>query len=830
MVQFLVALVIGKGVDSIKPPMHRAWTVMAYDVEVKCVRDGQLVYTSSPTVASIDVRTGKAKWSVNLTDGISSSAVDKSRLYLLSEGETSRTLSAIELTTGTRRTLVTLPKGVEDIACDNDRLYTLEGTTVQALDSGTGKEIWRKKLAEKPPIRILLDSITAKNGHLFVGIEGVGFHSIDGATGTVHWKENAEYGIYDPPYITERGVLTAYKKLRLLDFVTGKPIWSSSLDSFDAASQAGNILIGRDSGQLMGLDLDTGQPAWRGSKPDESFTRLEEFKHVTTHDPTGSVMTEKNSRRFDDPKTLFRISKTGHQEWSVTSEMDGEPEYWNDELMVCSDGDRLLGYVSGDCATIPNDEEGKRAMAKQLIADFESLDLHERNQIVKLAQFTTGPLIELYTNWALEKAKSGFDGINGRASFLYSMLTREGLILLDKMCGKGDTDALQAAIDKIGPKNEYRDGLTKILGDHGDASRSAPRFVAKLKESRATGNAPKDEGQMLEAVAKSDDPVAVKFMIEALNDPKAPRGWREAAFLHLAGTGGEAGVAAVRRARTKSGPMPTWQQTMLKNLDRRSVVTHGKDAKGRSWRLVKSGILGHSGDLFLQPKQGEKWGAPIFLDIYLGETFMRNKEPKKVRGVSTVKLIESEWLKFYPDDASIRKDSDGDGLTDLVERRLGINPNNADTDGDGLKDSIDPCPDAAPRTLGDTEKIVAACVEAHFFESDGWYRTPAVIAVEGVKPFQMSGYPGILLWDVAGTHSLHAVYGGGTNQIGIMAPRDFDDKGPEKPMIVYSTDRMTAETMISRYSGGLNGEGVYVKLKKVGDEWFVVDMQTRFVS
>ncbi len=40
-----------------------------------------------------------------------------------------------------------------------------------------------------------------------------------------------------------------------------------------------------------------------------------------------------------------------------------------------------------------------------------------------------------------------------------------------------------------------------------------------------------------------------------------------------------------------------------------------------------------------------------------------------------------------PDDGS--SDSDGDGLTDIDERRLGTNPLNEDTDGDGVKDNVD---------------------------------------------------------------------------------------------------------------------------------------------
>jgi len=44
----------------------------------------------------------------------------------------------------------------------------------------------------------------------------------------------------------------------------------------------------------------------------------------------------------------------------------------------------------------------------------------------------------------------------------------------------------------------------------------------------------------------------------------------------------------------------------------------------------------------------------------------------------------------------LTKDSDGDGLTDVVERRLGTNPESADTDMDGIADAIDPNPRYKP--------------------------------------------------------------------------------------------------------------------------------------
>ena len=50
--------------------------------------------------------------------------------------------------------------------------------------------------------------------------------------------------------------------------------------------------------------------------------------------------------------------------------------------------------------------------------------------------------------------------------------------------------------------------------------------------------------------------------------------------------------------------------------------------------------------------------------------------------------LEFEW-------ATLRRDSDGDGLTDLVEERLATDPHNRDTDGDGVPDARDSMPQVA---------------------------------------------------------------------------------------------------------------------------------------
>lgn len=59
-------------------------------------------------------------------------------------------------------------------------------------------------------------------------------------------------------------------------------------------------------------------------------------------------------------------------------------------------------------------------------------------------------------------------------------------------------------------------------------------------------------------------------------------------------------------------------------------------------------------------------------------------------GLSLKREERNLYLAFHLDE--LKRDSDADGLADLIERRLQMNANSPDTDGDGLADARDPLP------------------------------------------------------------------------------------------------------------------------------------------
>jgi hypothetical protein len=371
-----------------------------------------------------------------------------------------------------------------------------------------------------------------------------------------------------------------------------------------------------------------------------------------------------------------------------------------------------------------------------------------------------------------------------------------------------------------------RSVLSWILEALGE-KQSIPLFVKILQDDRMIqdnrscgGEYELVEGYILWALYESKDKRAVEFFLEQLYDPDAPPLYRRLAFTSLARTGGKKGLKAVLAFRDRKRTTAVLKHAGLEKLgtnimmgpkERYSwtttveLVDTREDAKGVLWGLISSGTLGSRKDLWITRRIGRRWSEPIFT----GSTFET--------------LADSDWFSNFVGNAKIAKDSDGDALTDLVERRLGTNPNLADTDGDGLKDSIDKNPLAAPRKFSDLERVLAAAFEG-VFRFVGWNEVPAIVTLpEGVEPMEFMGGARTVL--VRRAEEKHPEgWADAEDAVGVrfsIGPwsLELEKKGwkRQRLLVLWNKDRTQARLHVD-----VDHRGSSLHLRKFGDDWVVI--------
>ncbi len=147
---------------------------------------------------------------------------------------------------------------------------------------------------------------------------------------------------------------------------------------------------------------------------------------------------------------------------------------------------------------------------------------------------------------------------------------------------------------------------------------------------------------------------------------------------------------------------------------------------------------------------GRTWDPPLY-------TGLRVNQPYVARAVSDLPLLAGDRLQMEVEIAELdpstitfppvalapkrtakglyldipldllRKDTDGDGLTDLAEERLLTDPESRDTDGDGLEDAVDPLPAIPLRR--EAPSAMARALAA--FLGDTWKADRAAL-IEGI--------------------------------------------------------------------------------------------------
>jgi hypothetical protein len=147
---------------------------------------------------------------------------------------------------------------------------------------------------------------------------------------------------------------------------------------------------------------------------------------------------------------------------------------------------------------------------------------------------------------------------------------------------------------------------------------------------------------------------------------------------------------------------------------------------GRRLVLFRHGYLGSPDDLWVAEiaRDGRPAGPARFTGARLPPLELEDEAPargeaqtRRVRVTGdAVEVLDGAGRRLAAFSlAETARDSDGDGVPDVAERRLRLDPARADTDGDGLSDAEDPAPNARLRRPLNEQQEIAAAIFRQFF-------------------------------------------------------------------------------------------------------------------
>src|SRR5579871_4268030 len=173
--------------------------------------------------------------------------------------------------------------------------------------------------------------------------------------------------------------------------------------------------------------------------------------------------------------------------------------------------------------------------------------------------------------------------------------------------------------------------------------------------------------------------------------------------------------------------IPTHVNTPPEGFPNQVYLSRTQSTTGEWWAAFFCDYLGDYGDLwFVRSSDGKHWTHPTF-GLNLNARCSTGGWPAsptiRCQGAFMEIAWEEEYLslvhgvKSIPHHerlalADISRDSDGNGLTDLLKQEFRTNPRNPDTHGDGVPNNPNKNPAYRPHALTDEQGIFQAVVEA----------------------------------------------------------------------------------------------------------------------
>lgn len=759
------------------------------------------------------------------------------RLYVSTSAKEISHLICFDAVSGRRIwTLDRRGKG-EPIVFGGGKLFTsLHLGTLSAVDLETRSALWTTDLGDPYPQvgdGPSLQGLSYCHGCIATNFEGVTC-CLDAKSGRRLWKQDPSImnrgSLYSGAaqfYISDdRGVQARQPR-------TGRVLWQRQREqSVDAACVFGNRFVFLADGMVQAIGPNSGDTDWSLTVGPKNNTDTAEYLQ-----PVGQTLFVRGTRNE------AVVDEKGRTLWSGgTFEEIPAPCWTGDRSLVCFDGRSLIRYVHLSDPPLPASSKERRIFAASLVAKFDNLDEQAKKRLMRLGDDAFEPLLRAY----IRTASSISSQWNGENPWATPAKLEDLGNLLGEVSSRKRTRDLMSALAEVPKAGNSRAWLLDRLAKVGDLEAVAPVFLAILREPKSSNPEAKDRKRIaIGAIEQSHDPRAVQEMIRQLRDPNADEEIRKSAYYHLAATGGQEGLAAVlaeRHHRTLLKPLAERVEADLSSAKDNRLLAEKKDSHGRTWGLLKSGLLGSSEDLWLAEKVNGNWRHPRFTGLYKEREEDWREKPNTIEGKTAKELIAGAWFDALVGNSALDRTSTGGGLTDIERARLCIKLEGSGKYLDGVPDDVDPWPNVPVRPLTNAEQVLAAAFEAryHFAKS---YGVGIFKSVPGMAPFQMDGRGETTLWsDPQGLPcstpkgsrvtptDVGGLYGQGVELIG------FDDMDPvrRKPwqerLIRWNKNHTAATVVITGYIGQLAGDAYTVQLRRLGSHWLVVGMRLKYVS
>lgn len=830
---------------AINPPFIKAWEFKENgDLLQYLASKDTIFFSGAYTYGAVDMASGHRLWEKDKSGSYNLSAVfDNRNLYIDTEGK------IIACCPRTGKVLWRISKNGNNapFAVHDNVLYCqLKNGVLSALNTRTHKPSWNLDLNkyfvpqnDQRNLEISTDPFFY-SGKLYIGTNTGEIFSINPDNGNIIWRYSVKSSVLNRGiggFVADRHYIyfTTGETLNAIDIHNGSSLWSFAID--DIICDGNPILIDNlvifstcESHYLYAINASNGIKKWRTRLPCETdgdpiiTSPLLNLRHVL-------VMVNSHLIAFDI---------TGKQLWNWNSEeeLSFNPMTILPNGLLITDCNVIYRFRMGKPVALPSQHAKRKALAIKLINRFDKLTKDDYRMLIKLGDDAFEPMLKI-----VKKRLAVFDKLPEEK---YELAP-------DVPCN--DYDRFNAAMDtlaQLAHKNRTSEMLALMrssrtdystetilrwLAHDGDPDKTIPVFINILNTTTSDCNGAYNNTRdiVLSALAKSDDPKVIDYLIKQLNNPSAAMDIRRTAYNSLAHTGSKAGVEAVLAAGDTSRRIPSLHTfihmdelgtavnqkekdpELSWNLPSKLLDTH-KDSSDTLWGLICSCAAGSNDDLWIARYDGKSWGEPIFT------------------GVTIKELGKDDWFARFVGNPDIVVDTDNDGWTDLIEKRLGTDPKNQDTDGDGIKDSEDKNPLAAQRDLSDTEKVLRAAFQARFQFEEERQGVCLVKLPKDIKPFELYGCGWIIITTENDQKSpLESFIGKGVGSVAFYPP-SLDCEGDpvqddvNQTTILWNADHTKAMLQVTVIFGGLDASGVDMHLKKFGNDWVVIGLQTDWVS